>query len=74
MHLLHGPRVQVDHAHLSGGPARTLTDIGDTEAEAVSAAERVVLLEVVEPGFTQITVGSHHVHLMSNTSPDEQQV
>lgn len=68
MHLLNGcsTRVQVDHSHLSCGPSRTLTDIGHTEAETVSAAQRIVLLEVVESGFTQITVGSHHVHLMSN--------
>lgn len=64
----------MDHSHLGGGPGRTLTDVGHAEAETVGAAERVVLLEVVESRFTQVTVGPHHVHLRSNRSPDEPQV
>lgn len=64
----------MDHAHLSGGPGRTLADVGHTEAEAVGAAQRVALPEVVEARFTQVAVGSHHVHLMSSRSAGEPQV
>lgn len=77
MHLLlkgWSTGAQVDHAHLGCGPSRALTHIGHAEAETVGAAQRIVLLEVVEPRFAQIAVGPHHVHLWSNGSPDEHQM
>lgn len=52
--------------NLSCGPGGALADIRHTEAETVGAAQRITVLEVVEARSTQITVGSHHVHLWRN--------
>lgn len=52
--------------YLSCGPSRAFTDVGNAEAETVGATEWIILLQVVETRFTQITVGSHHIHLRRN--------
>lgn len=52
--------------YLRDGPIRTLTDVRNTKAEAVGAAQRVLLLQVVKTRFALITVDPHHVHLRSN--------
>lgn len=52
--------------YLRDGPIRTLTDIRNTKAETVGAAQRVLLLQVVKARFALITANPHHVHLRSN--------
>lgn len=53
--------------YLSCQPIRALADVGHPETKTVGASEGISGQQVVEAGFTHVTVSSHHVDLVTET-------
>lgn len=56
-------RAQGRYPHLTEGPRKAVTDIRDTKAEALWAALRVSLLQVIESWLAEVTIVSLNIFL-----------